>query len=244
MGFKMEDAKIAKLTEAIEKLETDYSVFKENLTVKKLDKEDFEGKKLNFLEEIKKVSYEIKQLKELVSTKNPTEQIVVRELNSLSEQFQTEVDEDTGIATVFVEASLDTHFEIDIDCSRYPDPPYLFIPKAMDDFLGQEFVLNLKPLKNWSRRKPPHLVDIFKELEEKLVAFFQQKEESIDDRGKMAKRRKLIELARNAEQAGNTAEAIDLYRGVLELSKDLKDKATCVRFKKRIEELETSGKNE
>jgi hypothetical protein len=240
----MEDAKIAKLTESIEKLETDCSVFKENSTAKTLNKEDFEGKKLNFLEEIKKISYEIKQLKELVSTKNQSEQIVIRELNSLSEQFQTEVDEDTGIATIFVEASLDTHFEIDVDCSRYPDPPYLFIPKAMDDFLGREFVPSLKTLKNWSRRKPPHLVDIFKELEEKLVTFFQRKEESIDDRGKMAKRRKLIEFARNAEEAGNTAEAIDLYRGVLEISKDLKDKATYFKFKQRIEELETNDKNE
>ncbi|MDD1776938.1 MAG: hypothetical protein LUQ65_02135 [Candidatus Helarchaeota archaeon] len=234
----MEEAKIAKLTESIEKLETDCRAFKEDLTAKKLDREEFEGKKLNFLEEVKKISYEIKQLKELVSTKNQTDQVVIRELNSLSEQFQTEVDEDTGIATVFVEASLDTHFEIDIDCSRYPDPPYLFIPKMMDDFLGSEFVLTLKTLKNWSRKKPPHLVNIFKELEEKLVAFFQEKEETIDDRGKMAKRRKLIELARNAEQAENIAEAIDLYRGVLELSKELKDKATYIKFEQRIEELE------
>lgn len=240
----MEEAKIAKLTESIEKLETKCRIFKENSTAKKLDKEGFEGKKLNFLEEIKKISYEIKQLKELVSTKNQTEQVVIRELNSLSEQFQTEVDEDTGIATVFVEASLDTHFEIDIDCSRYPDPPYLFIPKMMDDFLGSEFVLALKTLKNWSRKKPPHVVDIFKELEEKLVAFFQKKEGAIDDRGNMAKRRKLIELARNAEQTGNTAEAIDLYQGVLELSNDLKDKATYFKFKQRIEELETNGKKE
>ena len=240
----MEDAKIAKLNASIEKLETDCRMFKENLATKKLDREDFEGKKVNFLEELRKINYEIKQLKELVGSKNQTEQIVIRELNSLAEQFQTEVDEDTGIATVFVEASLDTHFEIDIDCSRYPDPPYLFIPKIMDDFFGPEFVLTLKPLKNWSRKKPPHLVDIFKELEEKLVGFFQKKEEVIDDREKMAKRRKLIELARNAEQAGNTAEAFDLYQGVCELSKDLKDKVTYFRFKKRIEELETNGKNE
>jgi len=99
-------------------------------------------------------------------------------------------------------------------------------------------------LKSWSRKKPPHLADIFKELEEKLVAFFQKKEEGLDDRGKMAKRRKLIELARNAEEAGNTAEAIDLYIGICELSKDLKDKVTYFKFKKRIEELEKSDKNE
>jgi hypothetical protein len=240
----MEETKIAKLTESIEKLETEYKTFKEDSTAKRLDKEDFEGKKVNFLEEIKKVSYEVKQLKELLGTRNQSEQRVIRELNSLSEQFQTEVDEDTGIATVFLEPSLETHFEIDVDCSRYPDPPYLFVPKAMDDFLGPEFVLTLKTLKSWSRKKPPHLVDIFKELEEKLVAFFQNKEESLDDRGKMAKRRKLIELARNAEQAGNVEEAIDLYQGVCELSKDLKDKGMYFKIKKTIEELEKSGKNE
>jgi hypothetical protein len=240
----MEETKIAKLTESIEKLETEYKTFKEDSTAKRLDKEDFEGKKVNFLEEIKKVSYEVKQLKELLGTRNQSEQRVIRELNSLSEQFQTEVDEDTGIATVFLEPSLETHFEIDVDCSRYPDPPYLFVPKAMDDFLGPEFVLTLKTLKSWSRKKPPHLVDIFKELEEKLVAFFQNKEESLDDRGKMAKRRKLIELARNAEQAGNVEEAIDLYQGVCELSKDLKDKGMYFKIKKTIAELEKSGKNE
>lgn len=240
----MEEAKISELIESIEKLETECKGFKEDLTAKKLDKEAFEGKKVNFLEEIKKVSYKIKQLKDLLGTRNQIEQLVIRELNSLSEQFQTEVDEDTGIATVFLEPSLETHFEIDVDCSQYPDPPYLFIPKVMDDFLGHEFILNLKALKSWSRKKPSHLVDIFKELEEKSVTFFQKKEEGMDDREKMAKRRKLIELARNAEQAGNTAEALDLYQGVCELSKDLKDKVTYLRFKKKIEELKKNGKKE
>ena len=239
-----EITKIAAFSESVEKLENEFKNFQEKFRAKEIDMEEFDGRKVNFLEEIKKVSYEIKQVKDLLSARNEMEQQVVRELNLLSEQFQTEVDEDTGIATVFISASLEVHFEIDIDCSRYPEPPYLFIPKMMDDFLGSDFIINLKTLKKWSRKKPPHLVDIFKELEEMLVEFFQKEEEVIEDRDKLAKRRKFIELARNAENAGNNAEAINLYQGVLEISLDLKDKASYFKYKKILEELETSVKGE
>jgi len=246
MVFSMvdiENTKIETFSRIVEKLENEWEEFEENFKVRMVDLEEFESKKVNLLEEIKSLSYEIKQTKDLLNTRDEREQQVVRELDSLSEQFQTEVDDETGIATVFISPTLDTHFEIDFDCSRYPEPPYFFIPKTMDDFLGSNFINNLKALRKWSRKKPPHIVDIFKEMEEKLVEFF-QKEEVIDDREKLANRRKFIELARTAEKAGNIVEAINLYQCVLEISQDLKDKASYFKYKKLVEELKTNAEGQ
>ena len=233
----IEITKIAKLSESIEKIEKEFLNFEENFKENKMGQEEFEGIKTNLFEEIRKINYGIKQIKDLLSTRSEKEQHIIRELNLLSEQFQTEIDEDTGIATVFLSASLDIHFEIDIDSSQYPEIPYLFVPKTMDTYLGSNFITNLKTLRKWSKKKPIHLVDIFKEIEEKLVEIFQKEEGVSEDREKLAKRRKFIELARNAEKAGDIEEAINLYQIILEISQDLKDRTSYFKFKKILEEL-------
>jgi hypothetical protein len=232
------------LEEKVGNLEGEIKNLEKSLESRDISNDDFEGKKVNLFEEIKKVQYEINQLKEELDVKSQGDKLIFDELNLLSEQFQTEIDGDSGLATIFLSASVDTHFEIDVDCSKYPEPPFLFIPKEIDDFFQGNIVSELKTLKKWSSKKPPHLVDIFKELEEKLVGFFQRDDEIVDNRERIARRRKLIQLAQKAEEAGNIEEAIDLYKGVMYISKDLKDKEAFNKYKEKIKEIETHAKQQ
>lgn len=232
------------LEEQLGHLEGEIEDLKKNLESKDITKDDFEGKKLNLLEEIKKLRYEIEQLKEQFNAKSQEEKVIFDELNLLSDQFQIDIDEYSGLATVYLSASIDTHFEVDVDCSKYPEPPYLFIPKEIDDFFKGNIVSELKTLKKWSLKKPPHLVDIFKELEKKLVAFFQRDNEIVENREKIANRRKLIKLAQTAEEAGNFNEAFELYKSVIYISQDLKDKETSAKYKEKIKEIEARAKQQ
>ncbi|MFX1293607.1 MAG: hypothetical protein ACFFD2_01925 [Promethearchaeota archaeon] len=229
--------KIIRFNEVVEKLENISTNLIEDFNTDRIDKDEFESKKINLLEEIKKTKYEIYQFKETLSVRNEHEKVILKELHLLFERFQTEIDEDTGIATIYLSASLDTHFNIDVDCSKYPYPPYIFIPKDLDDFFDRDIVLELKTLKKWSIKKPPHLVDIFEELEEKLVEVFLKDDEIIDDREKIANRRKLIESARIAENSGNFKKALRLYQNVLSISQGLKDKRTYIKYKEKIKEV-------
>ena len=61
-----EITKIAAFSESVEKLENEFKNFQEKFRAKEIDMEEFDGRKVNFLEEIKKVSYEIKQVKDLL----------------------------------------------------------------------------------------------------------------------------------------------------------------------------------
>ncbi|NVM52498.1 MAG: hypothetical protein HWN66_02260 [Candidatus Helarchaeota archaeon] len=226
------------LTKAVERLENALKSFKEDFDSKNITQDDFESKKVNLLEEIKKTKGEILELKDQLSVRNEREKLILEQLNLLSKHFQTDVDEDTGIATIYFSVSLDTHFDIDVDCSRYPEPPYIFIPQTIIDFFDGDIVSELKTLKKWSIKKPPPLVDIFKELERKLVEIFQFENEVIDDRDKMARRRKLIGLARNAENEGDFEEAFSLYESIVEISQELKDKKNYLKYKKKMQEVE------
>ena len=234
----------AKLTETIERLEDEFSSFKEVFESKQTTQNDFESGKINLLEEIKKTKYEIEQLKAQLDIRTEREKLLLDELNELSKQFQTEIDEDTGIATIFLSVTLEHHFEIDVDCSKYPEPPYIFIPKTLDDFFGGKIVLELNTLKKWSLTNPPHLVDIFKELEQKLNEFFKIEEEVIEDRDKLAQRRKFVKLARSARDSGDIEEAINLYQAILEISQSLKDKKGYLKYKQEMQEAEANAKQE
>lgn len=233
--------KIAGFQKAVGTLESAFKSIKDDFATKKLDKEELEGKKVNFLEDIKKTTYEINQFKEKFSARNEKEKLILEEFNLLSNQFQTDIDEDTGIATIYLSASMDSHFEIDVDCSPYPNTPYIFIPKELDDFFEGSVVTQLKSLKRWSIKKPPHLVDIIKELEEKLVEYFMKDNELMEDREKIATRRKLIESARTAEKEGNIEEALIIYRDILKISKELKDKQNCLKYEDKIREMEQTA---
>ncbi len=228
---------IMKLTKEVETIENNFKNHQEEFNKKIINQEDFEGIKLNLAEEIRKVRYEITQLRAKINVKNEREGLILEQLDELSEQFQTDIDEETGIATIFLEVSLDIHYEIDIDCSKYPQAPYLFIPKELDDFFDGKIVRELKTLQKWSMKKPTPLVEIFEEIEEKLIEFFLEDIEMIDDREKIAHRRKLIGFARDAENKGNFDEAIIIYSDILKISKELNDKRSYLRYRDKLKEV-------
>ncbi len=230
--------KKAELITALKKIENDFRNLKRKVSTNQITQEEFESYKVNLLEEIKKNRYIINQLKETLNVKNSEEKLILSELNLLSERFQTEIDEDTGIATIFLSASVNMHFNIDVDCSMYPNPPYIFIPQELNDLFEGNLVSKINSLQRWSIKKPPHLVEIFEELEEKLVETFIKEENLIERRKKMAYRRKIIYSAREAEQVEEYKKAINLYREVIAISNELQDQEACYKYTAKILEVE------
>ncbi|MHA1131118.1 MAG: hypothetical protein ACTSQI_16245 [Candidatus Helarchaeota archaeon] len=226
------------LTHSLEKIEDAFEALKSCMTTNEMDNETFEGKRINLLEQIKKIKYKISQLKESLNVKTAKEKLILQELNLLSERFQTEFDEDTGIATVFLSSSIDTHFKIDVDCSRYPDRPYIFISQELDKLFEGKLGSKLKVLTKWTNKKPPHIVEIFEEIEKNLAEFYDNGSEIADNREKLAYRRKIINFARNAEECGDFRKALNLYRDVLTISYELKDMQACAKYQQKIREVE------
>ncbi|MHA1652143.1 MAG: hypothetical protein ACTSYB_18330 [Candidatus Helarchaeota archaeon] len=224
------------------RLERDVEELQKQCEKTKLNREEFETRKLNLSEEIKKVRFEILQLREKLNVKSEKEKVILDELELLSERFQTDIDDDTGIATIYLSISLDTHFTIDLDCSKYPDPPYLFIPETLNDLFEGNFISQIKTLRKWSSKKPPHLVEIFDEIEKKLVERLLPEEENMNDREKRSYRRKLIQSARDAENKGDLSEAVNLYREVVKISRELKDKQAIIRYEKKLKDIEINAK--
>ncbi|MHA1264573.1 MAG: hypothetical protein ACTSRS_04980 [Candidatus Helarchaeota archaeon] len=244
MGSKPVKKRIQFYETLVERIESQFRHLKIALQNKEIRRTDFESKKINLLEEIKKVKYELNSLKEQLSIQNEREQLILQQFNLLSQQFQADLDVETWHATVYLSIALDKHFTIDIDCSGYPEPPYLFMPKEVLDYLGGEIYSEIKLLKKWSVKKPPNIVDIFKELEEKLIRKAQKEGEQVDTGELLLMRRRSIERAREAESRGAFREAIKNYEEVIKISEMLHDRESCNKYKSKIQEVQAYSQNE
>lgn len=229
-----------RLFDAVLELQGQVEKLKSETEARRISQSEFESRKINLKEIVRKLSYELNYIKTQLNVKTESEKRVLDQLNLLCRHFQTKIDDYTGLATVFLSLSLDLHFEIDVDCSEYPNTPYIFIPQALLDYYEGDLLSELKLLQKWSSKKPPNIVDIFLEMERKLVELFRDRGESnLDRRDLLARRRKFIKSARLAENNGNFDTALADYRNALAISEILDDKPNYEKYKKKILEVET-----
>ena len=68
---------------------------------------------------------------------------------------------------VYLTITLTRTFMINIDFSNYPEKPTISFPDEVSRLIGNPYD-SLESLKNWNSKNPPHIIDIFHELEKKL----------------------------------------------------------------------------
>ncbi|TFF93230.1 MAG: hypothetical protein EU544_06195 [Promethearchaeota archaeon] len=68
---------------------------------------------------------------------------------------------------LYLTISVSNTFIINLDFSSYPKKPMISIPKKLKTILGDPYT-SLDKLKNWNPKKPPHVVDLLHEMENKL----------------------------------------------------------------------------
>ncbi len=76
-------------------------------------------------------------------------------------------DQNGGSINVYITITLIKTFIIPIDFTRYPERPIISFPEEVINMLGDPYK-TLDILRRWSSKKPPHIIDIFHELERKL----------------------------------------------------------------------------
>ncbi len=72
-----------------------------------------------------------------------------------------------GDLNVYLTITLTKTFIIHINFNDYPEKPLIDVPEEAHNLVGDVYQ-TLDVLRNWNAKKPPHIVDIFHELEKKL----------------------------------------------------------------------------
>ncbi|MHA1378316.1 MAG: hypothetical protein ACTSRG_08030 [Candidatus Helarchaeota archaeon] len=153
---------------------------KELLQEGKITLEEFREKK-NILEEKLRVLLEkISQFKNKSTPEMKPQEIrdmkkdvtLAEEAKNLMCNFQTDFLDKMSKAKVYISASLDDHFVFDIDFSNYPELPELKYPEEVRKLFILPMNVNITCIKDWNSTNPPHIIDIFNELEGLLLSKF------------------------------------------------------------------------
>ncbi|MBA7523976.1 hypothetical protein ES705_16113 [subsurface metagenome] len=72
-----------------------------------------------------------------------------------------------GDLTIYLTITLTKTFLIQINFNNYPEKPTVIVPEEARNLIGDVYQ-TLDVLRNWSAKNPPHIVDILRELENKL----------------------------------------------------------------------------
>ena len=72
-----------------------------------------------------------------------------------------------GDLTIYLTITLTKTFIIQINFNNYPEKPTVIVPEEAHNLIGDVYQ-TLDVLRNWNAKKPPHIVDILRELENKL----------------------------------------------------------------------------
>ncbi|MFX1298942.1 MAG: hypothetical protein ACFFD2_29300, partial [Promethearchaeota archaeon] len=94
--------------------------------------------------------------------------LLASEAQDLMNEFQTEmVDGSISRIRLYLSITLEKHYVMGIDFSNYPlDIPLITLQEEVKKVIGPPSTLNT--IKNWDPKKPPHIIDIVREIEGKL----------------------------------------------------------------------------
>ena len=204
--------------------------------------EEFKTKKEVLENQLRDILGQISKYKEKGTVETKRDAIFAEEANRLMYEFQTEFSEMISKPTVFISASLEDHFTIDIDFSNYPERPTVTFPNMLHKLFSVPIDTKFDILNNWDPQNPRHMTEIFYEIERLLLNIF--KSDEIEETNlnqvriqKILQRRKFLESAQYEMELKNIQNAVDLYQRVVKLSYELEDFEKAKKYAEKIAEL-------
>lgn len=204
--------------------------------------EEFKSKKEVLENQLREILEQISKYKEKGTVETKRDAFLADEANRLMYEFQTEFQELISKPTVYLSASVEDHFTFNIDFSNYPDRPTVTFPSMLQKLFSVPIDTKFDILTNWNPQNPPHITEIFYEIERLLLNIF--KSDEIQETNlnqvriqKILQRRKFLESAQYELELKNIQNAIELYQRVIKLSYELEDYEKAKKYAEKIAEL-------
>jgi len=252
MSEKSITMEIAALKAQVKQIIGQVNGLKDQLERREITLDVFKEKKEVFENELRAILEKISQYKERGTVENKKDASIASEANRLMYEFQTEFPEEISKPKVYISASVDDHFVFEIDFTNYPEKPTLVSPDSLLKLFEVAFDKKVSILTNWSAPTPPHIIEIFYEIERFLLRIFQsdQSDETVESDlntrriRKIFQRRKLVASAEYEVELHNIDKAIELYQRILQISYELEDFEQANKYTKLVAELKKSRKPE
>ncbi|NVM31708.1 MAG: hypothetical protein HWN65_22915 [Candidatus Helarchaeota archaeon] len=234
---------IAALKRQVKEVIGKVKALKIQLENREITLEQFKSKKEILENQLRAILEKISEYKEMGGVETKRDALIAEEANRLMYEFQTEFSTDyVSQPKVFISASLDDHFIFEIDFTNYPEKPKLTTPEMLQRLFTVAFDTKVSALNKWSPQNPPHITDVFYDVEHVLLSIFKSdmfEEPNLNQEliRKILQRRKFLESAEYELELRNTQNAIDLYQKIIELSYDLEDFESANKYSKILSEL-------
>lgn len=233
---------IGALKRKVKEVIGEVNALKTQLEHHEISLEEFRGKKELLENQLREILEKISQYKETGTADNQKDASLAEEAKRLMYEFQTELAEKISKPKVYLSASLVDHFIFEIDFTNYPEKPELITPDSVKKLFNVPFEKKLSILTNWDPQQPPHITEIFYEIESTFLKIFQSDEiletnlnqERIH---KILARRKLLAATEYELESNNIKKAIEYYQDIIKLSYELEDYERADKFSKLIAEL-------
>jgi len=242
---------IAVLKSKVKEIIGEVNDLKAQLERREISLEEFREKKGTLENELRGILEKISQYKEKGTKEIKKDAHIAEEANKLMFDFQTEYANYISKPKVYLSASIDDHFIFEIDFTNYPQKPKLDSPASLQKLFEVPFDTKLSILNKWSPQNPPHIVEIFYEIEQILVKILQSEEAVIEEPNlnqqrieKILQRRKLLVSAEYEQELKNIEKAIELYHQALQISYELEEYDRADKLAKLIADLRASTQKE
>ena len=156
---------IAALKQKVKEIIGEVNSLKTQLEKREINLEEFRAKK-EFLEnELRGLLQQISKFKEEGPKEIKRDAFIAEEANKLMYDFQTEFSEYISKPKVYLSVSIVDHFIFEVDFTNYPEKPILIPPPFVEKLFEEPFDTKISILTNWSPQNPPHITEIFYEIE-------------------------------------------------------------------------------
>ncbi|MHA1264577.1 MAG: hypothetical protein ACTSRS_05000 [Candidatus Helarchaeota archaeon] len=233
---------VATLKKQVKVIIKKVNLLKAQLQNREITLEEFKKKKEAFENQLREILEQISKYKEKGTVETKKDALIADEAHRLMYEFQTEFPDKMSVAKVYISVSLDDHFIIEIDFSNYPQPPSLTFPSMLQKLFEVPIESKLSILQKWNPQIPPHITEIFYEIERLLIHIFRSEiieEMDVDKQriNKVLQRRKYLESAQYELELKNYKNAISLFQKVIELSYELEDFEVAKKYAAKIAEV-------
>ena len=233
---------IAALKQKVKEVIGEVNALKAQLEKREITLDVFKEKKEVLEDKLRGILDQIAQYKEKGSVETKKDASIAAEANKLMYDFQTEFDDYISRPKVFLSASVDDHFVFDIDYTNYPEKPTLKSPETLQKLFEVPFNTKITLLNKWIPQNPPHIVEIFYEIEKILLKIFQGddlEEFDLNQRRlrKILQRRKLLSSAEYEMGLKNFDKALELYQRIVQVCYEIEDFEQANKYTKLIADL-------
>ncbi len=233
---------ISALKKKVKEIIADVNALKSQLEKREISLEEFKSKKEILENELRGILEKISQYKEKGTKETKHDAFIAEEAKRLMFEFQTEFSDYISKPKVYLSASLIDHFIFEVDFTNYPNKPLLRTPDSLQKLFTVPFETKLSTLNNWSPQNPPHITEIFYEIENIFAKIFQSENLNEPDLNlryarKVLQRWKLLTAAEFEKEIQNFPKAIELYQQVVQLSYDLEDFEQANKYARIIAQL-------